>query len=185
EIPQRVVQSSSSNRKTVCSWKPPPIGFLKLNVDGAMIFSQHKVGVGVILKDERGSVIMVANKIENEVDLETVELVAMFGGLQFYLQLGISRLILVSDCLVLINELQRPAALSLSKVGNLLKEAQTLMTRFSVCNCQHVNRSGNEATHKLDCLAWNIDDIVIWGTMYHSLFPHLFGLIRIPCNSVI
>lgn len=36
------------------------------------------------------------------------------------------------------------------------------MIGFLECNIQHVNRLGNEATHRLTINAWNVDHIVMW-----------------------
>eukprot|EP00268_Persea_americana_P015628 TRINITY_DN1729_c0_g1_i3.p1 TRINITY_DN1729_c0_g1~~TRINITY_DN1729_c0_g1_i3.p1 ORF type:complete len:102 (-),score=19.59 TRINITY_DN1729_c0_g1_i3:758-1063(-) len=59
EVPKKI--------KVPC-WKPPPVGVLKLNVDGAMFDKLNKAGVEAVLGDEKGNVIMATRKIENGVD---------------------------------------------------------------------------------------------------------------------
>lgn len=71
------------------------------NVDGAMFFDLHKASVRAILRDEQGNVIMAASKIENEVaNLETIELLAIFRGLQLCAHLDFSGLTLESDSML-------------------------------------------------------------------------------------
>lgn len=54
KIPNTMRQVPISQQKTSYSWQPPPTDFLKLNVDGAMFYDQHKAGVGIILLDTKG-----------------------------------------------------------------------------------------------------------------------------------
>lgn len=39
--------------KKFCTWKPPETGFLKINVDEAMFSDLRRVGVVVVLRDEK------------------------------------------------------------------------------------------------------------------------------------
>ncbi|XP_018829059.1 dirigent protein 5-like [Juglans regia] len=61
------------------SGSTPPQGVLKLNTDGAMFSNLQKAGIGVILKDASGMVVMAASKHEPEVEEpEAIELLAIF-----------------------------------------------------------------------------------------------------------
>lgn len=69
----------STKQKTICCWNPSSTGYLKLNVDVAMYFDNHKAYLGAILKDEECDIVMTDSKVENEVnDPKTIELLAMF-----------------------------------------------------------------------------------------------------------
>lgn len=60
----------------------PPQGVLTLKVDGAIFNDQKIVGVGVMVRDEKGTVLMPASEKEKEVlGPEEVELLAMLEGL--------------------------------------------------------------------------------------------------------
>ena len=57
---------SNGNANTQVKWKPSP-GMLKCDVD-AMIFSEHQtIGLGVILRNEFGSVVGCYSKVVNGV----------------------------------------------------------------------------------------------------------------------
>ncbi|XP_050246522.1 uncharacterized protein LOC126694332 [Quercus robur] len=48
---------SSSNTQNIAIWKPPPPGYFKVNVDGALFAKSKQSGVGVIVRDEDGNVV--------------------------------------------------------------------------------------------------------------------------------
>lgn len=87
-----------------------------------MFFNQHKVGVGVILKNEKRDTVMAGSKVEIEVaDPGSFELLAIFRGMQLCVNMSISDIILESDCLLMVRELQ-DAKDSFSMLGKLLKK---------------------------------------------------------------
>lgn len=72
---------------------------------GQYFFYQQKAGVGVILRDHKGEVLVAYSKVETEMTSpEFIEVIAMLKGLKFCAQQGVPKLILESDCLLLVNE---------------------------------------------------------------------------------
>ncbi|XP_042964737.1 uncharacterized protein LOC122298961 [Carya illinoinensis] len=102
-----VVVKTRMQARTHFSWKAPPAGVLKLNIDGAIFSDAHKAGIGAILGDSIGQVLMAVSKIEVDVEEpETVELLAVFRGMKLCVSMGISALVVESDCLLLVQSLQ-------------------------------------------------------------------------------
>ncbi|KAF5471637.1 hypothetical protein F2P56_008414 [Juglans regia] len=164
--------SNAMGRGKLCKWKPPPPGFLKLNVDGAMFADVGKSGIGVVLRDEAGQVVMAATKKEDFVDEPaTIELLAVLRGLQFFLSLGIPNLVVESDCLVVVQELQDSQE-SLSSNGNLIQDVKRLMQLFRNSSVQHVYRDGNGVAHTLARYAWNVDDVQMWWDAVPAFVTH-------------
>ncbi|XP_042985441.1 uncharacterized protein LOC122314103 [Carya illinoinensis] len=149
--------------KQICCWNPPPpSGFLKLNVDGAMLYDQQKAGVGVILRDDKGEVLVACSKLEKEmISSEFIEATAMLRGLHFCAQWGVSKLILESDCLVLVNDLLSESE-NFTELGVLMQDIRRMLNGFQEVKVSHVNRLGNEAVHRLAKHAWNVLDIEMW-----------------------
>ncbi|XP_042942894.1 uncharacterized protein LOC122277073 [Carya illinoinensis] len=143
-------------------WKHPPPEFLKLNVDGATFIEYRKVGIGLILRDSTGTVVMAATISETEVnDPSTIELLAILRGMQMCIPLGIPKLMVESDCLMLVNELQSSQAPS-SVNSNLVMEVKNLMSCFHEVLFEHVNRTCNGVAHVLARYAWNVCDVQMW-----------------------
>lgn len=68
---------------------------------------------------------------------ESIELVAMLGGLQVCINWGFINIIIESDCLLIIQDLQNEED-SLSLMENLLKKIKRLMKIFTNCRVQHL-----------------------------------------------
>ncbi|XP_042974662.1 uncharacterized protein LOC122306298 [Carya illinoinensis] len=79
-------------------WELPPPGVFKLNVDGVFSSSGSIAGIGAIVRDSKGKVIMSAAKKEcSAMTVVEVEALAILQGLQFCIHLGISNLVIESD----------------------------------------------------------------------------------------
>ncbi|KAF5472443.1 hypothetical protein F2P56_009162 [Juglans regia] len=64
-------------------WNPPSAGSLKLNVDAATFPGWDKAGVGAVLRDEKGRILMAFSRVEILLEgSESLELLAIFRGMQ-------------------------------------------------------------------------------------------------------
>ncbi|GMI79957.1 hypothetical protein like AT2G34320 [Hibiscus trionum] len=78
-----------------------PLGFLKLNVDGALDLQRHKGGIGGLIRDTKGAVLSSFSEPYGEEPPTVVELMAIKHGIHFFLASTWSdkhRLIIESDC---------------------------------------------------------------------------------------
>ncbi|GMI86868.1 hypothetical protein like AT4G29090 [Hibiscus trionum] len=73
----------------VCKWQPPPMGFLKLNVDGAVSRDGKSGGIGGLLRNYQGSKFLVFSESINPGTVVLGELMAI--------KVGISRLSSVEE----------------------------------------------------------------------------------------
>lgn len=70
-----------------------------LNTDGVIFDNLQVVGLGAILRDSNGNIVITASMKENMIlPPETAECLAILRGLQHCLSLGIIKLIVESDC---------------------------------------------------------------------------------------
>ncbi|XP_042958214.1 uncharacterized protein LOC122293826 [Carya illinoinensis] len=103
-------------------WKAPQPKMLKLNVDGAIFSELGRIGTGAILRDNLGRVLLAASTAERAVeDPEQIELLALLRGLQFCAGMGINKIEVESDCLLVIEALQQDS-MSNSTFGDLYSE---------------------------------------------------------------
>ena len=57
-------------------WKPPPAGWFKGNVDGAVKIDQQRIGLRIVIRNSKGKVVAAAmktTKFLDEVDYAKVE----------------------------------------------------------------------------------------------------------------
>ncbi|XP_042958240.1 uncharacterized protein LOC122293837 [Carya illinoinensis] len=128
----------------VTKWQLSPQGTTKLNVDGAIFHADGSAGVGLILRDWEGKVILAVSKKEAAVmePLE-IELIAILRGLQFCIPLGLQALTIETDSLILAQELSKPK-LANAMFRNIVTDIKQLQTRIPICSIVHVNREANE-----------------------------------------
>lgn len=120
ELYQDFSNSSGSSMKQKCSCQPPADDYLKSSVDDTIFFDHNKAVIRVILKNNKRETIMASSLLENEVyNPEAIETLVIFRGLQLCAHQGIPKIIVESDCLLVIKELQKIED-SFSALGNLI-----------------------------------------------------------------
>ncbi|XP_035541668.1 uncharacterized protein LOC118344672 [Juglans regia] len=140
---QESIRQHKTEVKHTMGWSKPPQGVLKLNVDGAIFANPHVAGVGVILRDSEGTVLLAASMKESEVgDPAKIDMVAMLRGLRLCIPMGIEKLILESDSLLMVNQMNGDTK-PWSLFRNIIKETRQCSTRFRSCIVQHVGRLGS------------------------------------------
>lgn len=82
------------------------MGMIKANFDGAIFNMEHKSGIGVVLRDDHGSVLASLSRQVSQVynPLE-IEAVAAAATLRFVADLGFKQVILEGDSQVLMTAL--------------------------------------------------------------------------------
>ncbi|KAG2726715.1 hypothetical protein I3760_01G126500 [Carya illinoinensis] len=143
-------------------WKAPSPGWLKLNVDGVVLSNLGRSGLGAVLRDHTGKVLMAVSQPALEVGgSEPLELMAIFRGLQMCATMGIPKILVESDSLLCIEGLQYNN-MHQSLLGGLYMEIQSLVSRFVCCDFSHVYREGNQVAHRLARFASSIVSIAVW-----------------------
>lgn len=103
---------------------------MKLNVEKIVFFDNNKAGIGVILRNAEGNTLFAASLAERgEREPKDIELLAIFRGLQICLRMGIRRIMVESDCLLMIQEYQAKGTLT-SILGHLILEIKRLQEDF-------------------------------------------------------
>ena len=105
---------------------------------------------------------MAASKAESEVEeLEAVELIAVLRGLQLCVSMGISRIQVESDCLLVVEALEHNNMAG-SLLGLLYQDIKSISSCFVECSFVYVPRKGNRVAHTLALYAKNVEDIAMW-----------------------
>ncbi|KAL4370604.1 hypothetical protein AHAS_Ahas06G0082400 [Arachis hypogaea] len=78
-------------------WKPPPKGWLKLNVDGASVANAGKAGCGSLLRDENGKWIAGFTHTIGNCSAFIAELWGVVQGLNLARRLGMKKIMVECD----------------------------------------------------------------------------------------
>ena len=142
-------QDFSIGQSPLLGWAAPPLGFAKVNVDGACSIDGSGIsGVGVIIRDEFGSVIAALCKaLPSHFSGEWTEFLALEQGILLAQELNLSHVIFESDASSVI------LAVSQGNVGgpmgHFVHSFRSASSFFSCCLFHHVKRDCNRAAHVL------------------------------------
>ncbi|KAK7820652.1 putative ribonuclease h protein [Quercus suber] len=89
---------SSSDTQNSAVWKPPPPGYFKVNVDGALFTKSKQSGVGVIVQDEVGNVVAaMCRKLDLPLGALETEAKALEIGMTFAEEVGLRDVVFEGD----------------------------------------------------------------------------------------
>lgn len=146
----------------VTQWEKPGDGWCKVNVDGAFEISTRVGGIGVVIRDQTGSVILSAWKyLAHGSDAEEVEALACREGMQLAAEWCPSKVILESDCNYVVG-LLRHGNFQRSRLKFLLEETREAGNMLPEWTTVHVRRERNRAAHELAQLAKRTTHSAVW-----------------------
>ena len=146
----------------VARWAPPPLDRYKINVDRAVFKALKAAGIGVLICDCHGQVIVALSKKINAPlgPLET-EAKAVEAGLQFARDIGIQDCIFEGDSLTVFNAIcgnNSPP----SSVVAVVSGIKTLSSYLRRVDFSHVRRQCNTPVHLLAKHVKGIVDFIAW-----------------------
>lgn len=135
--------------------------YFKLNVDGALFFNLQHTGISFILRDSKGNCIM-ATSVQDIASLnpKTIGTLTILRGLQQCMHMGISCLIIESDCQFVMDKLEFDDFCS--DFGNLLVNIKEWIGKFIDCQIQFTYRECNKVAHTLAHHAQNVENSSMW-----------------------
>ncbi|XP_048502819.1 uncharacterized protein LOC125498622 [Beta vulgaris subsp. vulgaris] len=142
-------------------WSPPSTGMFKLNSDAA-IFKNQQVGLGGIVRDCEGDVLLATClRIEGSKDAEVAEALSTRHCLQVAVDAGLRNLIVEVDCLKLFNHLSN-RKFDPSSFGIIVQDILCIASHCSSISFSHVRRKGNCVAHNLAQLSSSMDGLRVW-----------------------
>jgi hypothetical protein len=95
-LPRPAAPASSTH------WMRPPVGFFKVNFDGASKGNPGSVGFGVVIRDDTGQIIYVSVGSLGVDTNNAAKLWALIKGIQATMSLGIQKLVVEGDSQIII-----------------------------------------------------------------------------------
>ena len=142
-------------------WKPPDLGFFKVNFDGALFLGQRCAGLGVVIRDLAGLVIAaLSEKVRLPGSVDVVGALAARRAISFAKELSLHHLVVEGDLLRVIQAITdtRPVK---TLYGHVIDEIRILSSLVN-CSFLHVNRKGNKLAHALARRAILSADFDVW-----------------------
>lgn len=107
-------------------WEPPSVGHIKINVDAAINEKEDRFGMGLVVRDVSGSVLMAASKTKWPfISVERAELDAFQWAVEYVKAHNWSHVVLEGDAQNIIHALQRKITRSFHSqivVDNILSD---------------------------------------------------------------
>jgi ribonuclease HI len=142
----------SSRRDSTSSaprWIPPPEGTIYINVDASLFNTSRQMGIGVVVRDHKGDCLLACSELLHMITTpELAEALALRRAVSIADSGGFGKLMVVSDCLSLIQRVNS-SALDRSNVGVVVQDIKHLALSFNEISFSHVRRHCNESAHIL------------------------------------
>lgn len=123
----------------VLIWKPPDLGWFKLNIDGGRR-SDGSISTGGIIRNSKGTWIQGFKSLIGREEVIDAELWGFLLGLILAADLGLRKLVVETDCLEMKGWSQRE---------QMFEEIRFLLSQFEACEVCHVYREQNKVANML------------------------------------
>ncbi|KAL6141458.1 hypothetical protein ACLB2K_059746 [Fragaria x ananassa] len=174
-----VRQEKVCRRRVFKPWTPPPVGWLKANIDGAFQAAMKQGGIGVLLRDSDGHVVGgICMKVDTVASLDTVEALAGRAACELAAEFNLSPVVLESHCLKLV----KPCSSSVedeSTFGQVVADIKDEISSMPCSFFSHIFRKTIYAANKLAKLALSLGFSFRW---FGSVSTELEGLVASLCN---
>jgi ribonuclease HI len=183
KMPMFAEPRSSENLDTsvVFAWSPPPLNGIKANVDAGWDALSGHAGVGVVLRNHEGRVLLSAwRPVADCASAEEAEVVACLEGLRHLAQHPHWIAILESDCARVIQVLSN-SDVDRSPCWNLFAEAKALMETISNLKICKIGRVSNGVAHGLAQLGKR----GVCGVMHDSVPSCVSALVERECTNAV
>lgn len=143
-------------------WKKPRESYVKANWDASLNQKERKMGLGVIIRDEEGEVLVVVEGQQSNVDQPAVaESYALWKAMEVCRDLNMERVIFEGDAQLIVkavNDLEEDR----SVFGSIVEASKVLISLWKDWSVEFVYRNANEAAHTLAKEALCLDTEIVW-----------------------
>ncbi|KAK0596446.1 hypothetical protein LWI29_015749 [Acer saccharum] len=143
------------------SWKSPKRGEFKINCDASFQLRSGKAGVGVIIRDYKGSAIAVSSPVLCCSSVEMLEAQACLEGIQLAIDIGVSGVIIESDAASVI-QLLSDQTVPRTELGAIIHTSLALGASVNLLSYVAVRREANSVAHGIAQHALSLDSPVVW-----------------------
>ena len=155
-------------------WQPPAENSFKVNFDGAVFGEEQEAGIGVVIRDNEGQVLVALSaKVRLPASVEVLKMLAARRAATFTRELGFSRVCFEGDAELMVKCLQS-GSVSNALTGHLVKDFMSIRGYFQSSSIIHVTRQGNNVAHALARDARFSFPLRVW---MEEVPPNIFSLV--------
>lgn len=126
-----------------------PIGELRIYADGASIGNPGPAGVGVVVEDGDGNVILTVSKPIGNVTGNAAEYMALIEALKVAVRYDAERIIINSDSELVVKQVNGDYAVRSPELIPLHEKVEKLRARLGRCIIRQIPSSENKRAHNL------------------------------------
>ncbi|KAI8556439.1 hypothetical protein RHMOL_Rhmol05G0253500 [Rhododendron molle] len=160
--------SQGSLLSSTVTWKPPEIGMLMINGDGAFSARTRKGGVGMLVRDHGGKILgATAVPIQDRSSAEVAEAEGFRIALDCSICSAGGSYIVEGDAQAVINMLQGKSKIKacLDVIG---RDTLSFVSRFHSCSFHFIPRDGNRVANALAKHALSLEAPLTWQRNFPS-----------------
>jgi len=151
-----LTDTSTNLHMTWIKWTPPSAGWKVLNIDGAVMDTQGRVGAGGVIRDEAAKWIVGFSEYLGACSVLKAEVRALLRGLKIAQELGVTKLWIYTDSSTLISMITNPSTWK-TEVSPLIHQCvQLLVWPGWETQVSHCFREINQVADKLAKLGLNM-----------------------------
>ena len=154
------------------SWKKPPMGVYKINVDGATSKRGRKSSIGVIIRDFKGEATAgLCRLLLGNFSVLEAETLAMEASILLAKDFGLQQIIIESDSLLPVQSISTKEVSR--ETGHIIQGILSNLECFSSWQIRHVKRDFNRVAHELALYAKCKEMSQVWEGCSLSIVRHL------------
>ena len=130
-------------------WSPPAENLYKANFDSALFEHLGFAGLGVVVRDDRGYVLVaLSQKIALPQSVEMAKALAAKRAVQLASEMSFLRVMVDGDCKRVVQALQAQGR-SFTLYRHVIEDVRRIGAMLQTCSFHHVLREGNSLAHSL------------------------------------
>ncbi|GMN68764.1 hypothetical protein TIFTF001_037815 [Ficus carica] len=142
-------------------WLPPQSGYLKLNIDASVSSGSDHIGIGAVIRDEKGRILgAMAKSVEGTFSPFLAECIALREGLMMAKELESFTLVVETDAINVVSAVSDNTEFSLE--CPILEDVKQLLTQLWNPGVYHIRRSTNHVAHFLARFGFNSNCTNVW-----------------------
>jgi ribonuclease HI len=142
-VPHMAVEKTSSR------WRAPRDGWLKVNLDAALLIQTKKMGIGVVVRNETGEVKAALAKFLPLVDDPTAaKAITAWFAVKLCVDCGFQLVVLEGDSMNVVSVINQ-ASPNWSSYGHLVEDTKVLAQSVHQLEINYASRVVNSAAHTL------------------------------------